>query len=123
MSDSIRSLGGKLKTDVDEQLLQDIQLLNKFSETDLISFVSIIVTWINAPGSSNLMESMGNFVKSSNSSAKLVKATTRGLLILLKGTLRYNVSPTQLGTDLETLGLASERKGAVAQIWQKNYAS
>ena len=123
MSDSIRSLGGKLKTDVDEQLLQDIQLLNKFSETDLISFVSIIVTWIIAPGSSNLMESMGNFVKSSNSSAKLVKATTRGLLILLKGTLRYNVSPTQLGTDLETLGLASERKGAVAQIWQKNYAS
>ena len=32
--------------------------------------------------------------------------------------MRYNVSPTQLGTDLETLGLASERKES-CQIGKK----
>ena len=122
-TESIRSLGGKLKADVDEQLLQDIQLLNQFSDANLTTFVSIIVTWIIAPGTSNLMENMGSFVKSSGVSAKMVKASTRGLLILLKGTLRYNVSPKQLGTDLELLGLAAERKGAVSKLWEKNYAS
>eukprot|EP00943_MAST-04B_sp_MAST-4B-sp1_P002134 g2134.t1 len=123
MTDSIRSLGGKLKTDVDGQLSQDIQLLNNFSEGDLKTFVSIIVTWIIAPGNSNLMESMGNFVKASGISGKIVKAATRGLLILLKGTTRYNVSPKQLGTDLELLGLASERKEGISQIWKNNYAN
>ena len=97
-SQSIR-LGGKLKADVDAQLAQDITLLNKLSEEHLTSFVTTIVTWIIAPGASNLMESMGAFVKSSGTSGKVVKACT-WLLILLKGTLRYNVSPKQLGTDL-----------------------
>ena len=55
------------------------------------------------------MESMGAFVKSSGTSGKAVKACVRGLLIFLKGTLRYNVSPKQLGNDLDLLGLASEK--------------
>ena len=100
-----------MKADVDIQLAQDITLLNKLSEEHLTSFVTTIVTWIIAPGASNLMESMGAFVKSSGTSGKVVKACVRGLLIFLKGTLRYNVSPKQLGNDLDLLGLASEKKG------------
>ena len=122
-SQSIRSLGGKLKADVDAQLAQDITLLNKLSEEHLTSFVTTIVTWIIAPGASNLMESMGAFVKSSGTSGKVVKACVRGLLIFLKGTLRYNVSPKQLGNDLDLLGLASEKKDIISKIWEQNYAS
>ena len=45
------------------------------------------------------------------------------LVDFLKGTLRYNVSPKQLGTDLDLLGLASEKKDIISKVWEQNYAS
>ena len=46
----------------------------------------------------------------------------RGLLLLVKGALKYNVTPQQLKGDLLTLGMSKEGAETMEKVWRATSA-
>jgi hypothetical protein len=116
---SYRFLG--LGNELDPQLAQDLSILNKFPLDQLREFSSLIVSWVIAPKSSDIKSTVGSFATTNSIDGSTIKASMRGLLLLVKGALKYNVTPQQLKGDLLTLGMSKEGAETMEKVWRGNY--
>ena len=115
---SFRFLGDK---DLDPQLASDLTVLNKFSVAQLREFASLIVNWVIAPNSSDIKSSVGIFAQTHTIDGSTIKTSMRGLLLLVKGALKFNVTPQQLKGDLVALGMSTEGAETMEKVWRGNY--
>ena len=116
---SYRFLG--LDNELDPQLGQDLSVLSKFSVEQLREFASLIVSWVIAPKASDIKASVAAFASTHSIDGSTIKASMRGLLMLVKGALKYNVTPQQLKGDLVALGMATAGAETIEKVWRGNY--
>ena len=116
---SYRFLG--LTGELDPSLASDLSVLSKFPVAQLREFATLIVSWVVAPTSSDIKASVGTFASTNNIDGSTIKASMRGLLILVKGALKHNVTPQQLKGDLTALGMNKEGAETMEKVWRGNY--
>jgi hypothetical protein len=110
-----------LNNELDSQLAQDLSVLSKFPTAQLQEFAALIVTWVVAPNASDVKSSVGTFAQTHSIDGSTIKASMRGLLLLVKGALKHNVTPQQLKGDLLALGMSSDRAETMEKVWRGNY--
>ena len=115
----LRFLG--IENELDSQLASDLVLLNSFSVEQLKQFFSLVVSWILAPKNSNIKTSVGVFAQDQSIEGAAIKGSLRGVLLLIRGALKRNVTPQQLRGDLIAIGLDAKRAESMERIWRANY--
>ena len=115
----LRFLG--VENELDSQLGADLALLARFTVPQLQEFAGLIVSWVIAPKSSDIKASVGAFAQAQGVPGSVVKGSMRGLLLLMRGALKHNVTPQQMRGDLVAIGLDSERAETMQKLWRANY--
>ena len=116
---SYRFLG--LGNELDPQLAQDLTVLSQFPLSQLREFATMIVSWVVAPNSSDIKANVGTFAQTHGIDGSMIKASMRGLLLLVKGALKHNVTPQQLKGDLAALGMSNDGAEIMEKVWRANY--
>jgi COMM domain containing 7 len=114
---NIRCLG-KVLADVEPHVTGGMAALNTFTEEKITSFMKPIIAWLVSPGQSDLMSELTEFSKNQGIAGKVIKVSLQGLLAILKGALKRNVSPSQLEEDLVNLGLKAELAKTATSAWR-----
>jgi hypothetical protein len=115
---ALRFAGGR--TDVDPQISLDIQSLNAFNVEQLGHFTDLIIAFMLAPQSTNLMETVGTFAASHGVNPKALRNSIRGILLFLKGSLKYNLNQALVKADLQTLGMSDQHADVIVGRWEQN---
>ena len=115
----LRFLG--IENELDTQLASDLVLLNNFSIGQLGDFFSLVVSWVLAPKDSDIKADVGVFAQDQGLAGATVKGSLRGVLLLVRGALKRNVTPQQLKGDLVAVGLDTDHAETLETIWRANY--
>jgi hypothetical protein len=115
----LRFLG--VENELDPSLAADLTLLARFTVPQLSEFAALILAWVIAPKASDVKASVGAFAAAQGVSGGVVKGAMRGLLLLVRGALKHNVTPQQLRGDLVAVGMDAERAEALEKLWRSNY--
>ena len=114
----LRFSGGK---EIDPQLGSDIQSVNAFNVEQLGHFADLIISWMLAPHSTQLMDAVGTFATAHGVNPKALRNSVRGMLLFFKGALKENISPAQVQEDCIALGMSESHAGVLSKKWSKNF--
>jgi len=106
-----------------QQTFTDFQNLNAFSDSQLETFIDIILNYLtsDATTSGDLLESVGQFAGSNGMALGTLKSTVNSLLNFFKAATRSNLVPQHVKEDAVNLGTAEDKATKIAAKYKSKF--
>jgi hypothetical protein len=101
----------------DPGFISDMKGLGAFSAEQLAEVVAITTNFLGNPTQADLMSDVASFGTKHKVSAKALRSTVRHLLLFFRDALKRNLSASQVGKELKTMGMDDAAAGVVSKGW------
>lgn len=110
----------------DQQLFNDVQQLNAFSDEQLGELVTIVLGFLQTAqqgGGDDPEDGLARFGERHGVNLKALKNIIRGVLFFFVEALKKNLSPAHIKEDLVKLGLKEPKAEVLGAQWKRKFAS
>eukprot|EP01132_Coremiostelium_polycephalum_P010083 gene10083-12368_t len=112
---------GSTSESPDQQLINEIGALSNLDDEQQQQLLDIIFSFLLIQKSQDLISDLSDYSSKHGVNENSLKNIVRGVIIFLKGAVKYNLTPAYVKEDLINFRLSEEQAESVSQKYKSHY--